>query len=82
MRGARTEAVIVLASEVALYAGLACADKVKGWGIIDLEWWAWLLLAAPAPLLMLLLLAVTRAELSPGRYRARSTTLARTRRPG
>ena len=69
MREARTEAVIVLAIEVALYAALACADKVKGWGIIDLPWWAWLLLAAPALLLMLLLLAVPRAELSPGRVR-------------
>jgi hypothetical protein len=69
MREARTEAVIVLAIDVALYAGLACADKVKGWGIIDLQWWAWLLLAAPALLLMLLLLAVPRAELSPGRVR-------------
>jgi hypothetical protein len=69
MREARTEAVIVLAIEVGLYAALACADKVKGWGIIDLEWWAWLLLAAPALLLMLLLLAVPRAELSPGRVR-------------
>jgi hypothetical protein len=31
MREARTEAVIVLALEVALFAGLAFADKVKGW---------------------------------------------------
>ena len=71
MREARTEAVIVLAIEVALYAVLAFADKVKGWGIIDLEWWAWLLLAAPALLLMLLLLAVPRAELSQIRSRNR-----------
>jgi Protein of unknown function (DUF1345) len=69
MREARTEAVVVLAIEVALYAGLAFADKVKGWGIVKLDWWAWLLLAAPALLLMLLLLAVPRAELSPGRVR-------------
>jgi hypothetical protein len=69
MREARTEAVIVLVIEVALYAGLAVVDKVKGWGIIDLAWWAWLLLATPALLLMLLLLAVPRAELSPGRVR-------------
>jgi uncharacterized membrane protein len=69
MREARTEAVIALAIEVALYAGLASVDKAKGWGIIDLHWWAWLLLAAPALLLMLLLLAVPRAELSPRRVR-------------
>jgi uncharacterized membrane protein len=69
MREARTEAVIVLAVEVALFAGLASVDEVKGWSIIDLAWWAWLLLAAPALLLMILLLAVPRAELSPGRVR-------------
>jgi uncharacterized membrane protein len=75
MREARTEAVIVLALEVALFAGLASADKVKGWGIIDLPWWAWLLFAAPALLLMLLLLAVPGAELSPGRVRNASLGL-------
>jgi hypothetical protein len=69
MREARTEAVIVLAIEVALFAGLALVDKVKAWGILDLEWWAWMVLAAPALLLILLLLAVPRAELSPGRVR-------------
>ena len=69
MREARTEAVVVLGIEVALYAGLAFADKAKGWSLVELEWWAWLLLAAPALLLMLLLLAVPRAELSPGRVR-------------
>jgi uncharacterized membrane protein len=69
MREARTEAVIVLALEVALYAGLASVDKVKSWGIIQLPWWAWVVLALPALLLMLLLLAVPRAELSPGRLR-------------
>jgi uncharacterized membrane protein len=69
MREARTEAVIVLAVEVALFASLAFVDKVNGWGIIDLPWWAWVLLAGPALLLILLLLAVPRAELSPGRLR-------------
>jgi len=69
MREARTEAVVVLGIEVALYAGLAFAYKAKGWSLVELEWWAWLLLAAPALLLMLLLLAVPRAELSPGRVR-------------
>jgi uncharacterized membrane protein len=69
MREARTEAVTVLAVEVMLFAGLASVDKVKGWGIIDFPWWAWALLAAPALLLMFLLLAVPRAELSPGRVR-------------
>jgi uncharacterized membrane protein len=49
--------------------GLASIDKAKGWAIIDLPWWAWLLLAAPALLLMILLLAAPLAELSPGRVR-------------
>src|SRR3954468_13243801 len=66
MRDARAEAVIVLAVEMALFVGLAFVDKVKGWGILALPWWAWMLLAAPALLLMLLLLAVPRADLSPG----------------
>ena len=69
MREARTEAVIVLAIDVALFGALAFVDKLNGWGILDLPWWAWLLLAAPAVLLMLSLLAVPRAELSPGRVR-------------
>ena len=69
LREARTEAVVVLAIDVALLAGLACIDKAKGWDIIDLSWWAWLLLASPALLMMILLLAVPLAELSPGRVR-------------
>jgi uncharacterized membrane protein len=69
LREARTEAVVVLAIDVLLLAGLASIDKVKGWDIIDLSWWAWLLLASPALLLMILLLAVPLAELSPGRVR-------------
>jgi hypothetical protein len=47
MREARTEAVVVLAVDVALLAALASVDKAKGWEIIDLPWWVWLLLAAP-----------------------------------
>jgi uncharacterized membrane protein len=66
LREARTEAVVVLALDVALLGGLAAIDKAKGWDIIDLPWWAWLLFAAPALLLMVLLLAVPFAELSPG----------------
>ena len=66
---ARIEAVIVLAADVALLAGLAVIDKAKDWQIIDLHWWSWLLLASPALLLMVLLLAVPLAELSPGRVR-------------
>jgi hypothetical protein len=66
---ARTEAVVVLAVEVALLGGLAAVDKAKDWDLIDLHWWAWLLLASPALLLMILLLAVPLAEVSPGRVR-------------
>jgi uncharacterized membrane protein len=69
LREARTEAVVVLALDVALLAGLASIDKAKGWDIIDLPWWAWLLLTLPALLLMMLLLASPLAELSPGRMR-------------
>jgi hypothetical protein len=56
LREARTEAVVVLAVEVALLGGLAAVDKANDWDIIDLHWWAWLLLASPALLLMILLL--------------------------
>jgi hypothetical protein len=27
-------------------------DKAKGWQIVDLPWWAWLVLVTPALLLM------------------------------
>ena len=63
LHAARTEAVIVLAIDVALFAGLAAVDKAKGWAILDLPWWAWLLLAAPALVFMVLLLVVPLAEL-------------------
>ena len=69
LREARIEAVVVLAIDVALLAGLASLDKAKGWDIIALSWWAWLLIASPALLLMILLLVVPLAELSPGRVR-------------
>jgi Kef-type K+ transport system membrane component KefB len=69
LREARTEAVVALALYVALLVGLALVDKAKGWSIVDLPWWAWLLLAAPALVLMTLLLAAPLAELSPGRVR-------------
>jgi uncharacterized membrane protein len=68
-REARTEAVVVLAVWVGLLAGLASVDKAKGWEIVEIPWWAWLLLAAPALFLILLLLAVPHALLSPGRVR-------------
>src|SRR4051812_26051218 len=69
MREARTEAVVVVGIDVALIGGRAVVDRAKGWQIVDLPWWAWLLIAAPALLLMILLLAVPLAELSPGRLR-------------
>ncbi len=69
MREARIEAVVVLALDVALLAGLAALDKANGWGIIELPWWLWLLLAAPALIFMVLLLAAPLAEMSPGRMR-------------
>jgi uncharacterized membrane protein len=75
LREARIEAVIVLAFDVALLGGLAAVDKAKGWHIIDLQWWSWLLLASPALLLMILMLALPVAELSPGRARNLSVAL-------
>ena len=54
---------------MALLVGLALVDPAKGWDILDFPRWAWLLIASPALLLMILLLAVPLAELSPGRVR-------------
>ena len=67
-REARTEAVLVLAVDVVLLGGLAALDRAKGWDIIE-PWWVGLLFAAPGLILILMLLAVPRAELSPGRVR-------------
>jgi uncharacterized membrane protein len=67
LREARTEAVVVLAVYVALLGGLATVDKAEGWEIVDIPWWMWLVLAAPALFLIVLLLAVPRALLSPGK---------------
>jgi uncharacterized membrane protein len=75
LREARAEAVIVLAVDVALLAGLAAVDKAKDWHIIDLHWWSWLLLGSPALLLMILMAVVPLAELSPGRVRDMSVAL-------
>ena len=35
LRDARTEAVVVMALDVALLLGLALVDKAKGWGTVD-----------------------------------------------
>ena len=75
LKEARTEAVVVLALDLVLMGGLAAIDKAKGWSLIDFPWWAWLLLASPALLLMVLLLALPLAELSPGRVRNASVAL-------
>lgn len=69
VREARTEAVVVLAFDAALLAGLAAMDKAKDWEIIDLPWWTWLALAAPGLVLLVVLLVAPLAELSPGRVR-------------
>jgi uncharacterized membrane protein len=75
MRGARTEAVVVLAIDVSLFFALAALDNAKGWDLIDLPWWVWPLVAAPALILMVLLLTVPLAEVSPGRVRNASFVL-------
>ena len=72
---ARTEAVVVLGVDVALLGGLAVVDKAKDWDIVDLPWWAWLVIASPALVLMIMLLVVPLAELSPGRVRNGSVAL-------
>ena len=74
-REARIEAVIILAVEVALLGGLAAVDTAKGWHVLDVQRWALLLIASPALLLMILLLAVPLAEVSPGRVRNASVAL-------
>ena len=66
---ARTEAVVALAFEAVLLGGLAAADKAKGWNILGLPWWVWAVLAAPAILLIIVLLAAPFVELSPGQVR-------------
>ena len=69
LREARTEAAVVLVVDVALLWGLAFADQAQGWEIVGLPWWVWLGFATPALILIVLLLAVPLAELSPGRVR-------------
>ena len=66
---ARREATVVLTFDVLLLAGLAVVDKGNGWAIVGLSWWVWLVLAAPALILIALLLFVPLAELSPGKVR-------------
>ena len=69
LREARTEAVVVLALDVALLGRPRVVDKAKSWGILNLPWWAWLLLAAPALVLMRCCSSRPLAGLSPGRVR-------------
>ena len=59
----------MLSIDVALFAAPAAVDQAKGWDIIDLPSWVWLLFAGPAVVLIVLLLVVPLAELSPGRAR-------------
>src|SRR5262245_63987116 len=66
---ARREASVILAFDAALFCGLAAVDHVKDWSIIGLPPWVWLVLAAPALILIVLLLAVPLADVSPGRLR-------------
>ncbi len=75
MREGRTEAIFVLAINVALFVALALADQTQGWNINGLPWWVWLLPALPATVLILLLLFVPLAELRPGRVRNVSIAL-------
>jgi len=65
----------VLLLDVGLFAALAVADKAYDWSLIDLAWWAWLVLASPALILMALLLVLPIAEISPGRLRNGSIAL-------
>ena len=65
----------MLLLDVGLFAALAVANKAYDWSLIDLAWWAWLVLASPALILMALLLVLPIAELSPGRLRNGSIAL-------
>ena len=65
----------MLLLDVGLFAALAVADKAYDWALIDLAWWAWIVLASPALILMALLLVLPVAELSPGRLRSGSIAL-------
>ena len=65
----------MLLLDVGLFAALAVADKAYDWALIDLAWWAWIVLASPALVLMALLLVLPVAELSPGRLRSGSIAL-------
>ena len=66
-REERTEAAIILALDVALFAGLAAVDKSQGWDINGHPWWSWLALTVPALILIALLVAAPLAEL-PARH--------------
>ena len=68
LREARTEAVFALALDAALLLASRWWTR-RSWSIVDLSWWAWLLLAAPALALMTVLLIAPVAELRPGRVR-------------
>ena len=65
----------MLLLDVGLFAALAVADRAYDWALIDLAWWAWIVLASPALILMALLLVLPVAELSPGRLRSGSIAL-------
>ena len=69
LREARREATVVLALRRPAARGPRAVDKANGWAILGLPWWVWLLLAAPSLILIVLLLVVPLAELSPGRVR-------------
>ena len=70
LREAKTEAALVLALDIALFVALAVVDKAESWDINGHPWWAWLVIPAPAVVLLVMLLVVPRAELRPGRVRA------------
>lgn len=72
-REARSEAApAALAALLALVA-LAAASRARGWELVGLPWWIWLVLAAPSLLLTLDLLASSRGA---GLARSRRAALA------
>jgi uncharacterized membrane protein len=48
---ARAEAVPVVALVPLVFVGLAFVSRVEDWEFLGLDWWAWLVVAAPALLL-------------------------------
>ena len=68
----RREAAPVAVLVLLLFVALALASKTRNWQLVGLDWWIWLLLAAPALFLTVDLLLSRRGR---GMVRSRSAAL-------